>query len=249
MATGIAALLYVAGLALGFSSFDAWDAAGSAKTIGVGSAVWMVLTWVAALFLGGMFASWFDGRNDDTVGAVHGLAVWGVSMVATAIWIACGLSMTMPPANNAVGMHARHGARTASIYRAATPASVAILDAHIARLASAGGAPGHDASMPITAALVGGHEDTASALLAAQSGTSQADAAAALSRLAPEIQSATRDAKAAADSAAHRLALTLWTAFVSALLALVASAAGGWLGAGHVHRVYHLRRYPDRSMR
>jgi hypothetical protein len=27
------------------------------------------------------------------------------------------------------------------------------------------------------------------------------------------------------------------------LIALVAAAVGGWLGAGHIQRVYHLRRY------
>jgi hypothetical protein len=36
----------------------------------------------------------------------------------------------------------------------------------------------------------------------------------------------------------------MWTVFVSLLLGLLAAALGGWLGASHVHRVYHLRRYP-----
>ena len=35
----------------------------------------------------------------------------------------------------------------------------------------------------------------------------------------------------------------MWTAFGCALASLVTAAFGGWLGAHHVHRVYHLRTY------
>jgi hypothetical protein len=246
IATGIAALLYIAGMALGFSSFNAWDAAGSAKGIGIGTAIWMVLTWVAALFLGGMFASWFDGRNDDTIGAVHGLTVWGLSMVATAIWVAFGLSQAVTARGAIANLHGSEtGART-SASAPAMPAAVRILNANIARLVTPDGRRDHARSAPITAALVAGHQDTASALLAAENGASQADMTASLARLAPEIQAARREAKTAADAAAHYAAMTLWIAFISAFLAMLAAVLGGWLGAGHVHRVYHLRRYPGR---
>lgn len=129
----------------------------------------------------------------------------------------------------------------------AAPAAVTVLDANIARLISQAGDHDRGASKPITAALIAGEPDTASALLAADSGASQADSAGSLARLAPEIQSAQREAKAAADRAAHYAAMTLWIAFVSAFLALLAAAVGGWLGAARVHRVYHLRTYPGRS--
>lgn len=247
VATGIAALLYVAGLALGFSSFNAWDAADSAKGIGIGTAIWMILTWVAALFLGGMFASWFDGRNDDTIGAVHGVAVWGMSMVATAIWIAFGLSQAVTSHGAIANLHASEAGSTTTATTPTVPATVTVLDANIARLISTDVRRDRTLAAPITAALIAGHQDTASALLAAESGTSQADAAGSLSQLAPEIQSATRDTKLAADKAAHYAAMTLWIAFISALLALVAASLGGWLGSGQVHRVYHLRRYPRRT--
>ena len=247
IATGIAALLYLAGLALGFSSFNSWDAADSAKGIGIGTAIWMVLTWVTALFLGGMFASWFDGRNDDTIGAVHGLTVWGVSMVATAIWVAFGLSQAVTTHGAIASLHAVHSG-TGTTSAPGVPAAVMVLDANIAHLITTDGKKDRRWSAPITTALIAGHEDTASALLAAESGTSQSDAAASLARLAPETQAATRETKAAADAAAHYAAMTLWIAFISALLALIAAALGGWLGAGQVHRVYHLRRYPGRPV-
>jgi hypothetical protein len=42
---------------------------------------------------------------------------------------------------------------------------------------------------------------------------------------------------------AHYLAAAMWTAFGCIVLSLLASALGGWLGARHVHHVYHLRQY------
>lgn len=246
IATGIAGLFYLAGLALGFSNFDAWNAADSAKGIGIGTGIWMVLTWAAALFLGGMFASWFDGRNDETNGAMHGVAVWGLSMVATALWLALGLSHAMA-GHGSMGMAGLHGPGTNPAAVAGGDA-VAVLDANIAyRLMAQPGAHEYQAA-PIVAALIANKDDTASALLAAETGTSQADAAGALQRLAPEVQAARREARLAADRAAHYAAMTLWIAFISAFLALLTAALGGWFGASRVHRVYHLRTFPRRRV-
>ena len=43
---------------------------------------------------------------------------------------------------------------------------------------------------------------------------------------------------------AHYVAAAMWTAFGCAVVSLIASAFGGWMGARHVHHVYHLRKYP-----
>src|ERR1700676_1854247 len=92
VATGIASLMYVAGLAIGFTAFDPYNAAATAKGIGTGAAIWMVLTWAVSLFLGGMFASWFDGRTDQTVGSLHGVTVWALSVAASGLLLAVGLT-------------------------------------------------------------------------------------------------------------------------------------------------------------
>jgi hypothetical protein len=156
VATGIAVLLYVFGLAVGFTAFDPYIAAITHKGISGGAVAWMILTWGAALWIGGMFASWFDGGNDTEMGVIRGLTVWGLSVTATALLIATGLT------------HA----------------------------------------MFITMVQV---------------------------PVAPTMDQ---------DLLAHYTAVTMWTAFGSAALALITSAFGGWLGAHHVHRVYHLRTYP-----
>jgi hypothetical protein len=87
--------MYVAGLAIGFSAFDPYNAAATAKGIGMGTAIWMVLTWAVSLFLGGMFASWFDGRADQTIGTLHGVTVWGLSVAASGLLLAVGLTQFM----------------------------------------------------------------------------------------------------------------------------------------------------------
>jgi hypothetical protein len=242
VATGVAGLLYIAGLALGFSSFDAWHAADSAKGIGIGTTIWLIITWVASLFLGGMFASWFDGRNDDTMGALHGVTVWGLSVTTTALWVGLGLAHSMSGHGGMAGMH--NGGATP---HEGSPAAmtghgaVAVLDANIAYQLTGRERGGSD---PIVAALIANEDDTASALLAADTGTTQASAAQSLQRLAPQINAARAEAKMTADRTAHYTALTLWIAFISGFLALFAAALGGSMGASHIHRVYHLRHYP-----
>lgn len=61
--------LSLLGLAIGFSASDG--------RLGVATAIWMVLTTVIALFIGGATASRLSGveRRD---GAVHGLITWGI---------------------------------------------------------------------------------------------------------------------------------------------------------------------------
>ena len=242
VATAVAGLLYTAGLALGFASFDAWNAAGSAKGVGIGTAVWMIVTWVAALFMGGMFAAWFDGRNDETSGALHGVTVWGLSLTTTAIWLALGLGHAMT--GHGGGMKGpgpdMHGAGAPAL----TPA-VSVLDANISYALTG---REHGGSAPIVTAILAGQDDIAIALLAADTGTSLDSAAASLQKLTPEIGAARSESKMAADKAAHYLSLTLWIAFISGFLALLSSAVGGWLGAGRIHRVYHLRKYPARHV-
>jgi uncharacterized membrane protein len=64
--------------------------------------------------------------------------------------------------------------------------------------------------------------------------------------LSPKVSAAQARLKAAADRATHYAAMAMWVLLLSIVLSLLAAALGGWLGASHVHRVYHLRRYARR---
>lgn len=162
VATGTAVLLYSFGMAIGFSAFDPRNATAVAHGATAGAIAWVILTWAAALWTGGMFASWFDGRNDTEMGVVRGLTVWGLALAATGLAAASGLT-------------------------------------HAGYITSAAGA------------------------------------------------SVTGNGAATIDPAraAHYLAAMMWTVFGSAVASLITSALGGWMGAHHIHRVYHLRHYAE----
>jgi hypothetical protein len=302
VATGIASLMYVAGLAIGFTAFDPYNAAATAKGIGTGTAIWMILTWAVSLFLGGMFASWFDGRADQTVGSLHGVAVWGLSIAASGLLLAVGLTqfvqggaailkggamvgataagMSAPPSRGVpgpmddaiIGLQARVTQRVAQTSARNAPGSALVVPAPVAPATAAPATPataagaGTPASPPVAqasavdvrraadqldrqtmaavaTALMKGNTENAKALLAANTSMSQADIDQTLQDLSSQVDKYKADVQAAADAAARYTATAMWIIFFSSLIALAAAAIGGWLGAGHIHRVYHLRRY------
>lgn len=288
VAVGIAFMMYVAGLAMGFSAFDPNDIEASAKGIGMGTCVWLVLTWVVSLLIGGMFASWFDGRDDDTGGAMHGITVWGLSIAASGLLFALGMGGILGggaqlAGHMAGGMHGhamKHGAgpdrqndattllqaqlmqhvrqaQTQPQAMAAPASASSTVQAPMEPMTGAGmpmGSHGsgrldpHSAEL-VTAALLANHPDTAKAVLAANTNMSQADVDSTVQSMSAEVDQAKSNMKAAADKAAHMTAMAMWVLFISLLLSLIAAAIGGWLGASHVHRVYHLRQYSRSRVR
>jgi hypothetical protein len=294
VATSIASLMYAAGLAIGFTAFDPYNAAATAKGIGTGTAMWMVLTWAVSLFLGGMFASWFDGRADQTVGSLHGVAVWGLSVAASGLLLAIGLTqfvqggdailkggamvgasaagMSAPPSRGVagpmddaiIGLQAKVTQRVAQTNARNAPGAALVVPAPVAPAPAAGAAtpaspPAAQASAAdvrraadqldrqtmaaVATALMKGNTENAKALLAANTSMSPADIDQTLQDLSAQVDKYKADVQASADAAARYTATTMWIIFFSSLIALVAAAIGGWLGAGHIHRVYHLRRY------
>ena len=87
VAVGFFGLLFTGGLAMGYSA-SGNETTAAAGGIGYGTAAWLILTWACALFVGGMFASWFDGRDDTTMGTMHGVTVWGLFVAASAVMMA-----------------------------------------------------------------------------------------------------------------------------------------------------------------
>jgi hypothetical protein len=299
VATGIASLMYVAGLALGFSAFDPYSAAATAKGIGMGTAIWMVLTWVVSLFLGGMFASWFDGRADQTVGSLHGVTVWGLSVAASGVLLAVGLTpfvqggaalvsggatagaaaagraapQTAPLGPTVLmddaitGLRAQLTLRAAQISARSAPGSSLVVPAPVVPAPGSPGAGAATVSPPptpqasaadvrraadqldrqtmaaVATALMKGNTENAKALLAADTSMSQVEIDQTLQGLSAQVDKYKADVQAAADAVARYAATAMWIIFSSSLIALVAAAIGGWVGAGHIHRVYHLRRY------
>lgn len=296
VAAGIAALMYIAGIALGFSALDPYNADAIARGAGTGTAVWMVLTWTVSLFLGGMFASWFDGGSDQTVGTLHGITVWGLCVAGGGLLVAVGLMHAVRGADallrDGAAMGAVTGGMAVSPTAARGPLAGPTEDATIglqaqltqsiaqpgarnpsppsAGMVSAGTPAGITASASVSqpgaqvnpvdtrrdteqldrrsmaaaaSALLKGRTETAKAILAANTSMSQAQIDQTLQSLSTQVEKYKADIQAAATADARYAATAAWIAFFGTLLALVAAAVGGWMGAGHIHRVHHLRRY------
>jgi hypothetical protein len=283
VAMGLAWLFYLLGLAVGFTAFDLSNTDAVDKGLGIGTAIWVVLTWVASLFLGGMFASWMDARPDETVGTLHGVAVWALAITITAILGALGFTNLLQGGASLLHSAATAGA-TAATQTAGTPSSDApamrdagIVGAELNRAVlqapnpQAGGAPAASAAAgtsppetasgaaapaapgtpgargrsmdPATASAVAidllrARPDDAKARLVAVTGISPADADRAIQSVSPRVEQYRNELRAAADKARRYANAGLWALFASSLLALVAAAVGGWIGAGHIHRVH-----------
>jgi len=184
VAMGIAWLFYILGLAVGFSSFDLNDTEAVAKGIGIGTTVWIILTWAVSLFLGGMFASWVDGRSDPTVGSLHGVAVWGLALTITAILTALGVSNFLQGTASLLG-------------RGAVPAGAAG-----SAVAARSGTP--DTPLTHATGILGAQVDRAITQSPGRSGTAQAPTSAsaptpaAAASSAPAVSGAGSDARTTA---------------------------------------------------
>lgn len=84
-ALAIASMLYALGLALGLSWIDPNDP-GSLRPSGIFSAIWMIVVSLVALFVGGYVAARGAGALSRGPGALHGLVMWGLSVVA-GVWL------------------------------------------------------------------------------------------------------------------------------------------------------------------
>lgn len=194
VALGFAWLFYVTGVAVGFSAFDVNASEAVAKGVGIGTTIWVILTWAASLFLGGMFASWVDARPNATVGALHGVAVWGLASGMTLLLAAMGFTNLLQGAAGLLQTSAMAGAATAAGAGSGTEAPLArassLLSTQLTRgvaqtssrqNAPSGGTSGTSgAALPGTAALIaspgtpGGESRPTSAGLSKETGAAAA---------------------------------------------------------------------------
>jgi len=86
IAFGTMILLAILGSAIGFRSVD--PASGNAVDgLGIGAAIWWILTSIIALGIGGYVAGRLSGIPDRSSASAHGAAVWGLVTILT-LWLA-----------------------------------------------------------------------------------------------------------------------------------------------------------------
>ncbi len=84
-ALGLWVLLYALGLALGLSSINPQDV-GSAKSSGVFTGIWGIISPLIALFVGGIVAGRGSGAQTKASGGIHGLVMWGLTTLV-GLWL------------------------------------------------------------------------------------------------------------------------------------------------------------------
>ncbi len=84
-ALGLWVLLYSLGLALGLSSINPQDV-GSAKSSGIFTGIWSILSPLIALFVGGIVAGRGSGAQTKASGGIHGLVMWGLTTLV-GLWL------------------------------------------------------------------------------------------------------------------------------------------------------------------
>ena len=84
VATAIQIVLGILGIAVGFGAYDLGD---SLQGYGIGAAIWVIVSTLIALFVGGRTTGRLAGIVTRGDGILHGIVLWGVSTIFAA-WLA-----------------------------------------------------------------------------------------------------------------------------------------------------------------
>ncbi|ALM82890.1 hypothetical protein [Bordetella sp. N] len=130
VATATYLMLLVAGAGLGLASSSPWGGDGaSAKAIGIGAIVWLVVIQIISAGLGGYIAGrlrtkWVDVHSDEVFfrDTAHGFLVWALGATVSAFLMTAGVSSAISGVAN-VGASAASGAGVAATSAAAAGAA------------------------------------------------------------------------------------------------------------------------------
>lgn len=90
-------MLNLLGLSLGLTQINPeyGEDSASAGTLATGAAVWIMVSNLIALFIGGWAAAYFAGIPEQLDGLLHGLMVWAVSGIITVLFVTSGVGRLM----------------------------------------------------------------------------------------------------------------------------------------------------------
>lgn len=87
------------GMAIGFS----WWSPDSAGSLGMAAGIWMILSWILALFIGAMVTGRLAGILTRGDGALHGLVIWAGATVVAAFMLVGGVGFLAGTAFDLLG--------------------------------------------------------------------------------------------------------------------------------------------------
>lgn len=253
-------IMYLLGGALGFSIIDPNDQ-NVGTGLGIGTAIWILLTWLVSLFLGGLVAGRVSNKVDPSKGLFQGLTVWSICIVLTVITGAVGVNQLMQ-----AGSKLLSGPVTASVISSAgnttdkntdmspTGTSTLSLESDIKRQIAELGSSGANANSnaiqqalnqlsnvqlaKVATYLLQDNTDAAKNSLAINSNLSQNQINQIIGNLDNSVQKNKQIIKDYTQSVTNYTAATLWIILVSQILSLITAIVGGWMGADVLNKRY-----------
>jgi hypothetical protein len=262
-AVAVGAMLNVLGLAVGATTIDPAQPGETPGTgiLGIAGGIWLLVANLIGLAAGGWVAARLSGTADDTDGVLHGLSVWAISFLVSAVLLGNVLAGTastaMSGASAILGGTAQGAGQAAGqAARAMAPQLAGAIDAQ--QLADrlrdgleTGGDPARmstDQRRAEMARLLGqrlrqgdfmpGQRERLAQIVAAEYGLPPAEAQSRISRLEAEARQtaaqAETAARAAAQATAEATATGAYWIFAALLLGAIAAVLGARLGTRRV---------------
>ena len=259
VAVAVGAMLNVLGLAVGATTLNPAQPGETpgAGLLGIASGVWLLVANLIGLGAGGWVAARLCGTADDTDGVLHGLSVWAISFLVSAVLlgnILAGTASTAISGASAILGGTAQGAGQAA--RAMAPQMAGVIDAQqlVDRLRDGletGGDPARmstDQRRAELARILGqrlrqgdflpGQRERLAQIIGAEYGLPPAEAQARISRLEGEARQvaaqAETEARAAAQATAEAAAIGAYWIFAALLLGAIAAVLGARLGTRRV---------------
>jgi hypothetical protein len=245
-------LMLLLGSAIGVSIADAADMEAVEEGLGWGLVIWLILTALIAFFLGGWFAGRLADKTVPSIGMLHGVTVWGVSIVLMLALGYVGVTGLLRTGQALVGGGATMvgvgaGAAAEADGRPAEP-FVTEIQAQLKRQASEIAArTANDVSpeeveraidqldaqtlQQAAIHLIRGNTRAARDVLVVNTHLSEQE-------INAIIDGAEREVQQRLDTIASYTQAVLWTTFISSALGLGMAILGGWAGANRVRRFY-----------
>lgn len=251
-------LLSLLGAAMGAGSIHALDAtANDLSNYGTGAAIWGIINLALSMAFGGYVTARLSGTHSHLDGELHGVTMWGIAVLLSAILLAQALSglagLVAPGLGSVVG----RAVGGSGVISGAIPSELnpqAAVDRLQQSLSSSGDPTTMNREQIVAeiATLVRGSVRNGSIsepdrarlvnLVAAQSGVTREEAARRVSRMEDEAKASLAQveqrARMAADQVAQSTATAARALFTALVVGLLSALIGAWLGTRH-KRVLH----------
>lgn len=256
VAASLALLLYQLGAAIGVTAVDPTEGA-PGQAFGIGAGIWVFLTWLVSLFVGGWLAARLAGRSDRTVGMMHGATVWGVTVIASLLFaammvanIAQGIGALGSGLANVVGGAAQSAGQQGG--GQAMQGLQAQIKQNIAQALAGGNVSRAEinqalnqldanALSSIAGSLARGDTQAARNQLVMNTNLSQQEIDNIMNRMQSQLPQFQQQIQQQAQQAQRVTSAAIWAGFITLLVALGAAVWGGAVGSQRVARVYDRR--------